>query len=292
MYIKDNQKTPFTLYAIYIIVITSIMELFNVDLGLSNRVAIVTGSSRGIGKAIAYSLAKEGAQVTICARHIDKLMDTARNITESTGTEILPVCVDLRQKKDIRLMVERTVGKFSRIDILVNNTGGPPSKLFSATLDEDWYSAVDSLLMSVINCCRDVIPYMKENKWGRIINMTSFAAKQPSESLILSNTIRAGILGLTKTLSNELAGYGILVNAVCPGWTQTRRIEELAKAIAEKTERTYKAVIDEWASKIPLKHLAQPEEIANAVAFLASEKASYITGSVIQVDGGFIQSIT
>jgi len=263
-----------------------------VDLGLSNRVAIVTGSSRGIGKAIAYVLAKEGAQVTTCARNIDKLMDTARNIKASTGAEILPVRVDLREKEDIRLMVERTVGKFSRIDILVNNTGGPPSRLFLETSEEDWHSVVDSLLMSVINCCREVIPYMKENAWGRIINMTSFAAKQPAESLILSNTVRAGILGLTKTLSNELAGYGILVNAVCPGWTRTRRIEQLAKATAEKNGRTYEAVIDEWASKFPLKRLAQPEEIANAVAFLASEKASYITGTVIQVDGGFIQSLT
>ncbi|MEM2111757.1 MAG: SDR family oxidoreductase [Candidatus Bathyarchaeia archaeon] len=132
---------------------------------------------------------------------------------------------------------------------------------------------------------------MKERKWGRIINMTSFAAKQPAERLILSNTIRAGILGLTKTLSNELAEYGILVNAVCPGWTLTRRVEELARVNVEKTGKTYRAVIDDWASKIPLKRLAKPEEIANLVVFLASERASYITGAVIQVDGGLIKSL-
>jgi 3-oxoacyl-[acyl-carrier protein] reductase len=262
------------------------------DLSLTNRVVIVTGSSRGIGKAIAYSLAKESAHVTICARNLDKLMETASDIKSSTGNEVFPVRVDLRKQEDIRLMVEKTVEKFNRIDILVNNTGGPPSKLFTETSEEDWQSAVDSLLMSIINCCREVIPYMKQGRWGRIINMTSFAAKQPAERLILSNTLRAGILGLTKTLSNELAGYGILVNTVCPGWTKTTRIEQLAKASAEKTERTYEAVIDEWTSKIPLKRLAQPKEVANAVTFLASEKASYITGTVIQVDGGFIQSLT
>lgn len=221
--------------------------------------AIVTGSSRGIGKAIASSLAKKGAQVTICARNLDQLMETARNITASTGTEIFPVGVDLRKPEDIRLMIERTVEKYNRIDMLVNNTGGPPPKLFLETSEEDWQGAVDSLLMSVVNCCREVIPYLKQRRWGRIINMTSFAAKQPAERLILSNTLRAGILGLTKTLSNELAKYGILVNAMCPGWTQTRRIEELAKTTAEKNGRTHEAVIDEWANKIPLKRLAQPE---------------------------------
>jgi 3-oxoacyl-[acyl-carrier protein] reductase len=261
------------------------------DLGLSNRVAIVTGSSRGIGKAIAYALAREGANVTICARNTEQLMETAREITASTGTEVFPVRMDLREPEDICSMVEKTVDTFSRIDILVNNTGGPPSGLFLETSEDDWQSAVHSLLTSVVNCCREVIPYMKKEKWGRIINMTSFAAKQPAERLILSNTLRAGVLGLTKTLSNELAEDNILVNAVCPGWTQTRRIEELAKATAEESGSTYEAVIRGWADRIPLKRLAQPEDIAAPVVFLASEKANYITGAVIQIDGGFIQSL-
>lgn len=262
------------------------------DFGLSNRVAVVTGSTRGIGKAIAYSLSKEGARVTICARNIDELITAARSLTTSTGAEILTVRADLSKKKDIQMMVNKTVDKFGRIDILVNNTGGPPSRLFLETSEEDWIHTVESLLLSVINCCKAAIPHMKANKWGRIINMTSFAAKQPVERMILSNTVRAGILGLTKTLSHELAEYGILVNAVCPGWTQTRRIEELAKVVAEKKGRPYEAVIEEWTNKIPLKRLAQPQEIADTVSFLASEKASYITGTVIQVDGGFIQSLT
>ncbi len=261
------------------------------DLGLKNRVAIVTGSSRGIGKAIAYGLAKEGTKITICARNEDLVRKTAKEIEYLTRTEVLPVKVDLSKKEDIKDMVKATMQKFGRIDILVNNTGGPPSALFTETSEKDWIEAVNLLLMSVVNCCMEVIPYMKENKWGRIINMTSFAAKQPAERLILSNAIRAGVLGLTKTLANELAEYGILVNSVCPGWTLTERVMELARSIAEKTGKTSNNVIFEWASSIPLKRLAQPEEIANMVVFLASERASYITGAVIQVDGGLIKSL-
>lgn len=261
------------------------------DLGIANRVALVTGSSQGIGKAIAIGLAKEGARVTICARNEDVLKKTAKEIASSTGSEILPVPADLTSKEDIKLMVKTTMERFGEVDILVNNTGGPPTALFVETSEKDWRWTVDSLLMSVINCCREVIPFMKEHKWGRIINMTSFAVKQPAERLILSNSIRAAVLGLTKTMSNELAEYGILVNAVCPGWTLTKRVEELAKSTAEKTGKNYEEVIAEWANSIPLKRLAKPEEIANLVVFLASEKASYITGAVMQVDGGFIKSL-
>jgi 3-oxoacyl-[acyl-carrier protein] reductase len=261
------------------------------DLGIKNRVAIVTGSSQGIGKAIAHGLAKEGAKVTICARNEQMLSETASEIESSTGTQVLSVRANLMSKEDIRLMVEKTVETFGSVDILVNNTGGPPSALFLETSDNDWREAVNSLLMSVIDCCREVIPCMKENKWGRIINMTSFAAKQPAERLILSNAVRAGVLGLTKTLSNELAEYGILANAVCPGWSLTGRVKKLAKSIAGSTGKNYEDVIAGWADSIPLKRLAQPEEIANLVVFLSSERASYITGAVIQVDGGFIKSL-
>jgi 3-oxoacyl-[acyl-carrier protein] reductase len=260
-------------------------------MGLKDRVAIVTGSSQGIGKAIALGLAKEGAKITICARNTETLRDTSREIITSTGSDVLPIRVDLREKEDITSMVKTTFETYGRIDILVNNTGGPPSRRFLETTEENWRRVIDSLLMSVVNCSREVIPYMKQNTWGRIINMTSFAAKQPLERLILSNAIRAGVLGVTKTLSNELAEYRILVNAVCPGWTQTRRLEELARAQAETGGGTYEAVIDEWAKNIPLKRLARPEEIANLVVFLSSDKASYITGTVVQVDGGVIKSL-
>ncbi len=260
------------------------------DLGLRGRVAIVTGSSRGIGKAIAYGLANEGARVTIGARNLNTLTATAREIALATGTDVLPIRVDLSEREDIASMVATTVEAFGRIDILVHNTGGPPSKLFAETSDGDWDRAIDSLLRSVVTCFRAVIPYMQAQQWGRLIVMTSFAAKQPADRLILSNTLRAGVLGLTKTLANEVAADGILVNAVCPGWTRTRRIEALAKSQTEETG-SYEDVITGWARTIPLQRLARPEEIANLVVFLASEKASYITGTAIQVDGGFIRSL-
>ena len=263
----------------------------SMDFGLDGRIAIVTGSSQGIGKAIALGLAEEGAKVVVCARREEILRNVAEEIASLSGSEVLPVRADLSKGEDIRLLVQATVRKFGRVDILVNNTGGPPSALFVETTERDWREAVDSLLMSVVNCCMAVIPYMKENRWGRIINMASFAAKQPAERLVLSNAVRAGVLGLTKTLANELAEYGILVNAVCPGWTLTERVKELANTVAEKTGKTPKTIISEWAESIPLKRLANPEEIANLVVFLASEKASYITGAVIQVDGGFIKSL-
>jgi 3-oxoacyl-[acyl-carrier protein] reductase len=261
------------------------------DLGLKNRVAIVTGSSQGIGKAIAYGLAKEGANVTICARTADTLKTTAKEIESMFGTEVLAFPANLKVKENIQAMVKATANKFGRIDVLVNNTGGPPSALFSETTDKDWQETFDSLLMSIVNCCHEVMPYMKAKKWGRIINMTSFAAKQPAERLVLSNAIRAGVLGLTKTLSNELAEHGILVNTVCPGWALTDRVKRLAQSSADKTGKDYEAIINEWTRSTALNRLAQPEEIANLVVFLASEKASYITGAVVQVDGGVIKSL-
>lgn len=261
------------------------------DLGLKGRVAIVTGSSQGIGKAIALGLSQEGAKVCICARNEKQLNQTAREIESTTGVEVYAVQADLTKEDDTRKLVAKTSEQFGRIDVLVNNTGGPPSATFLETSAEHWKEAIDLLLMSVVTACSEVIPHMQKRKWGRIINMTSFAAKQPAERLVLSNALRAGILGLTKTLSNELAEDGILVNAVCPGWTLTKRVEELAKAKAKTTSKNYEEIIKGWESQIPLKRLAQPKEIADLVVFLASERASYITGAVIQVDGGYTKGL-
>ena len=261
------------------------------ELGLKGRVAIVTGSSQGIGKAIALCLSQEGAKVTICARNEDRLREAAREIQTQTRNEVLPVRANLREQENIEALVEKTATHFERIDILVNNTGGPPSATFMDTSSQQWHDASNSLLLSVVHACRAVIPHMQKTSWGRIINMTSYAAKQPIDQLILSNATRAGILGLTKSLSNELAPQGILVNAVCPGWTKTERVVELARARAKAEGKTPDEIIKSWESQIPLKRVAQPKEIASLVVFLASEQASYITGAVIQVDGGVIRGL-
>jgi len=261
------------------------------DLGLKGRVAIVTGSSQGIGKAIALGLSQEGVRVSICARNEKQLNETAKEIRSATGMDVFALPTDLTNEDDIRRFVAQTAEAFGRVDILVNNTGGPPSATFIETSEDHWRNAVKLLLMSVVTTCLEVIPHMQERRWGRIINMTSFAAKQPADRLVLSNALRAGILGLSKTLANELAQHGILVNAVCPGWTLTKRVEELAKTQAKTSGKTYEEVIEGWESQIPLKRLAQPSEIANLVVFLASERASYITGTVIQVDGGYTKGL-
>jgi len=261
------------------------------NLGLKDRVAIVTGSSRGIGKAIALGLSQEGAKVTICARNDAELMTAAKEIQSQTNNEILPITADLTNREDIDKLVAKAFSHFGRIEILINNTGGPPSTTFLQTSDQHWQDACNTLLMSVVHACRAVIPHMQRARWGRIINMTSFVVKQPSDKLVLSNAVRAGILGLSKTLSNELASDGILVNAVCPGWTLTRRVEELANDRAKAENRTPAEIVEGWESQIPLRRLAQPGEIADLVVFLASERASYITGAVIQVDGGVIKGL-
>jgi 3-oxoacyl-[acyl-carrier protein] reductase len=261
------------------------------DLGLKDKVVIVTGSSKGIGKTIATNFARENAKVTICSRNFDDIVNVSNNIKEITNSQILPIKVNLEKNDDIKNLINKTIEKFGRIDILVNNTGGPPPLKFLDTSEKEWKKAVDQLLISTINCCHQVIPFMKENGWGRIINMTSIAAKQPIDNLILSNAIRSGIHGLTKTLSNELAEYGITVNAVCPGYTLTERVIELANANAKKSGKNYKDVILEWEKQIPMGRLGTTDEISYLVLFYASEKSSYITGNITQVDGGYYKSI-
>lgn len=261
------------------------------DLGLKNKVAIVAAASKGLGRAVALELAAEGSKIAICSRSREQVHQTAEYIHAETGAEVYYEQADVTRPDEIRTFVTNTVNRFGNIHILVTNAGGPPSGLFVSLRPQDWVHAFHLNLMSVINLCSEVIPYMQRNKWGRIINITSIAVKQPVDGLILSNSIRAGVVGFAKTLSNELAPYNILVNNVCPGYTRTERVEELSAAIAERKGVSKDAVVGAWEDSIPMARLGRPEEFAALVAFLASERASYITGTSIPVDGGAVKGL-
>jgi len=242
------------------------------DLGLKDRVAVVAASSKGLGKAVALGLAAEGAKLALCARGEEELQRTASEIP----TEVLAQVVDVTVEAEVRSFIESTKRKFGRIDICVTNAGGPPAKRFEATSAADWRSAVDLNFMSTLHFARAVLPIMKEQRWGRLIAISSVAVLQPVDGLILSNAARSAVRGLVKSLSNEYAPFNVLVNNVCPGYTATERLLKLE-------------VHPE--AQIPLGRVGTPEEFANLVVFLASEGASYITGVSIPVDGGWVKAI-
>jgi len=261
------------------------------DMGIKDKVAIVTASSKGLGKAVALGLSREGVKLTICARGEGELQTTAREIESETSTEVLAVPCDVSKSEEIEKVVADTVNKFGTVDIMVNNAGGPPVGTFEQFSIEDWQKAIELNLFSTITFSKLVIPYMKESNWGRIINMTSYTVKQPVEGLILSNTVRAGIAGLTKTLSNELGPFNILVNNVSPGRIHTDRITQLAEERAKQSGISFEEALKSMDDGIPLGRVGQPGEFANLVVFLASERASYITGDTILIDGGLSKGI-
>lgn len=242
------------------------------DLGLNDRVAIVAAASKGLGKAVALGLAAEGAKLAICARGDQELHRTAAEIP----TEVLAQPVDVTVEAQVRGFVEAVVRKFGRVDICVSNAGGPPAKKFADTTVEDWRSAVDLNFMSTLYFAQAVLPLMKERRWGRLIAISSIAVLQPVDGLVLSNAARSAVRGLVKSLSNEYAAHNVLVNNVCPGYTATERLKKLD-------------VHPE--AQIPLGRVGTPEEFANLVVFLASERASYITGVSIPVDGGWTKAL-
>ncbi len=261
------------------------------DLGLKGRVAIVAASSQGLGKAVAEALAREGANLALCARTEATLSATASEIRRTTGVDVLARPVDVTIYQQVRGFVAETAKRFGRIDICVTNAGGPPAKPFSETSVEDWQAGVNLNLMSTLYFAREVLPLMQKQAWGRLIAITSVAVKQPIENLILSNSVRAAVSGLVKSLSNEYARYNVLVNNVCPGYTLTTRLDELAGKLAAAEGVSPQVIHQRWADEIPLKRLGRPEEFAQLVVFLASERASYITGQTLAVDGGFIKGI-
>ena len=256
------------------------------DLRLNGKIALVSASSRGIGKAVAKELAKEGCKIVICARNKDELNATKKEIETETNSEVVAVIADIRKQTDIENVVNAAVNTFGRIDILVNNSGGPPPGFFLELDDKAWYNAIDLLLMSTIRFTRLVLPGMQKRKWGRIINLTSFAVKQPVDNLTLSNSIRLAIIGFAKTLSNQVAKDNITVNNITQGLTLTERVKQLAQSIAESKRIEVEDVFNNWKQEIPVKRLAEPDEIAAVIAFLASERASFINGATIQIDGG------
>jgi len=261
------------------------------DLGLRDKVAIVAGGSQGLGKAVAMEMSREGARVAIGALDDPELPNAVEEIHAATGGEIFGIPVDVSDAAQAKTFVRKAIDHFGTVDILVNNAGGPPSKTFLEIDDDLWQAGVRLNLMSTIIMTREAVPTMIEKRWGRIINMTSISVKQPIDGLILSNTVRSGVIGLAKTLSNELAPYNITVNNVCPGYTMTERVRSLAVVVAEKQGTTPEAVIRGWESEVPMKRLGTPEEFAALVTFLASQQASYITGASIQIDGGYYKGI-
>ncbi len=260
------------------------------DLGLKNKVALVAAASKGLGRAVAYELAKEGAKIAICSRNRDQIREAADALKAETGADVYYEACDVTRPEEIHNLVHNTIDRFGDIHILVTNAGGPPAGAFVSLTPQDWLSAFQLNLASVVQLCAEVIPHMQRNRWGRIVNITSISVKQPVDGLMLSNSIRSAVVGFAKTLANEMGPYNILVNNVCPGYTRTERVEELSTAMAEKKGLSKDKVIAAWEASIPLGRLGQPDEFAAMVAFLASERASYITGTTIPIDGGVIKS--
>jgi 3-oxoacyl-[acyl-carrier protein] reductase len=258
------------------------------DLGIAGKVAAVAASSQGLGFACARELAREGASLAMCSRYRERIDRAATNIHEETGAEVYATVVDVSQQEDCIRFIEETVRQFGRLDILVTNTGGPaPGALDDIDLDHV-RQGFDSTLMSAIVMMKAAAPIMRNNKWGRMINILSMTVKQPKVNLLVSNTMRPAILGFAKSISFELAGEGVTVNNVAPGYTRTERLTELAEHLSKQSGETVEDVFAGWERTVPAQRLGLPEELAALVAFLASERAGYMTGVTIQVDGGSV----
>ena len=259
------------------------------DLGLNKRVAMVAAASKGLGRAIAESLAREGCRLSVCSRSTDNL-DAVRHTIEDLGGEVLAVACDVSNPDDLVRWFAATEATYGQVDILVTNTGGPPAAKFLKLSEEQWRTGIDSTLLNVVRLSRLVIPGMQERKWGRIVNITSLVAKQPMELLTISSTLRAGLSALTKTLADQVARDNILVNAVLPGHILTDRQVHLNEIRSKEQGITMEEYAARVEQSIPMGRFGRPQEIGDVVTFLCSEQASYVTGVSLQVDGGIIRS--
>lgn len=261
------------------------------DLGIKDRVALVAAASRGIGYAAALELAREGVRVFLCSRDERRASEAAEAIHKETGANIAGIAADVTDGHDTERFVTLALERAGRVDICVTNAGGPPATVFDDTDIEMFRQAFELNALSAIRLAKLVLPGMRERKWGRIINVTSISVKQPVEGLLLSNTVRAGLTGWAKTVSNEVAADSVTVNNVAPGYTLTERQDQLAEARSKALGKSKQEIIELWAAQTPMRRMASAEEIAAAIAFLASERASYITGVTLQVDGGWTRGL-
>lgn len=261
------------------------------DLELSQKVAIVCAASKGLGRACATALAREGADVVICARNEQVLNEAAATMRAESNSRILPVACDLTRKEDIERLVEKGVEEFGTVDILVTNVGHPQMGAFSDLSDPDWQGGYEGVLLPVIRLCRTVIPHLQQTNWGRIVHITSIAVREPGTPYLISSVFRAGVAALSKSLANEWGHAGILVNTVCPGPFRTPLGEELIQRAAAAQNRTYAEIESETAQSAVIGRMGEAEELAALVTFLCSEQASNITGQVMSVDGGAVRGL-
>lgn len=261
------------------------------DLGLKGKIAIVTASSRGIGRATAEILAAEGARITICARTAAAVTSAAEQIRGRTGAEVLALEADVTRAEDIERIVARTVEAYGTVNILVNNAGGPPPGTFDTLGDSEWQAGFELTLLSVIRMTRAVLPHMRRVGGGAIVNLQSTSVKAPIDNLMLSNAIRTGVIGLAKSLSLELAKDGIRVNNVLPGAIMTDRLREMLALQSTRSGKSVEELVRLREAAIPLGRLGEPEDLGNMIAFLVSERARYVTGVTVQVDGGMVRSL-
>jgi len=260
------------------------------DLGLKGKVALVAGASQGMGKAAALGFAREGAKVAICARGEAALKDAAEQIRQQTGGEVLAIGADMSKAEVIKNFVDDTEKRFGRVDVVVNNAGGPPPGEFMKFTDEDWQNAFNLSFMSTMRMTREAVPHLRKVGGGKVINITSYAVKEPIAGLVLSNAVRSAVIGWAKTLSRELARDNILFNNVCPGRIDTDRAQKLNKARADRLGRPVEEINKEMAEEVPLGRYGTAEEAGDLIVFLGSDRASYITGTTIAIDGGLVRA--